>query len=140
MPALPWDFLERRGRFRIAYGGALRGLIEAERRKADEKSKKPRTPRDVWRDAVRASTSLSGARKLVLETVATLADPDLSNAWPSAQRIAERCGRSDDAVRRHLDAAESAGWLRRIPCYRSNGAATTRLFAFGAPDSDGGAG
>lgn len=60
----------------------------------------------------RTAFSSTGER-FVLLVLANHADPE-GLCWPSVRRVADECGQSDGAVRRHLAALEAAGWLSKL--------------------------
>jgi hypothetical protein len=72
-----------------------------------------------WERAVKGS-DMPPTRKLILLTLATHANKG-GKAWPSQARLAEECGLSDRAVRKHLAGAMSEGWLERTRTGRNVG-------------------
>lgn len=55
----------------------------------------------------------STGERFVMLVLANHADPE-GLCWPSVRRVADECGQSDGAVRRHLAALEAGGWLSKL--------------------------
>lgn len=80
---------------------------------ADDASRRPYLHR--FRSAVLAAsrTQLSSAQKLTLIALAESAKADGSEAWPSAELLAQRTSMDEKTCRRALDALDGAGWFTR---------------------------
>jgi hypothetical protein len=65
-----------------------------------------------WQEAVSRS-KLDGTTKLVLFALSMYSDQHGKSCWPTQEQIACGASCSDRCVRKHLDAAEEAGWIKR---------------------------
>jgi Helix-turn-helix domain len=59
-------------------------------------------------------SELRGPLRWVLAAIATFADPDGSNAFPSIERIAERAGMNEKTVRKYRSALLEQGELKIV--------------------------
>lgn len=65
-----------------------------------------------WRHAI-LDSDLPSTTRHVLLTLSCFMNDLGEGAYPSQERLAEKSGLTDRAVRKHLDLAESQGWLER---------------------------
>lgn len=85
---------------------------------------------NAWIRAVRDhGGSLEPRARLAAMVIASYADPDGSNCWPSVATVARGMGVSERTAQRALDDLEQAGWLVRW--FRSGG---STVFRFLLPD------
>jgi len=65
-----------------------------------------------WRSAV-LNSALPASTKLCLLILAEFADKDGTNCWPAIELVASKATVNEKTVRRAMDQAEPAGWIRR---------------------------
>ena len=64
-----------------------------------------------WERALRADTTVTGSRLLVLLTLGTYMGNDGTRAHPGQRQLAEQTGLSERTVRGHLASAVADGWI-----------------------------
>jgi DNA-binding transcriptional ArsR family regulator len=86
----------------------------------------------AWRQEV------PSGQKLVLLALADRANEDDGTCWPGLRRVAEKVGLEQRTVRRHVEALEAAGMLRRESRVRADGSHTSNLIVLAMHGSSGG--